>query len=230
MINNFILEFKKTAYYNELIKNKNVICIYIAGSNCTGLADEFSDYDLIVLTLNGDFIDVSKTLYLNYKGKKVHWYYFPIKGFFDISYDGLTLLCPIQLRKFSEDLVIYKNPNYLHILEKLLIIKNKISDLAIYRFYDTYKTKLTKILAQNEILNQDYSKFLYHLCFCTYCLLNEDVDLEFLKDLKLILRRQVRDETKQQAIKYLKLGVDYINKFPRDYRKELIELSYDIYK
>lgn len=230
MINQFIADFKNSHTYSELITDENVLCIYIAGSNCTGLNDEHSDYDLVVLTLEGDFIDVSQTLYLTYKGKKVHWYYFPLKGFFDMSYEGLTLLCPIQLRKFSENLVIYQNLKYLNLLEKLLMKKNEISTLAIYRLFETYKNKIDKILTQNEILFSDYSKFIYHLCFGTYYLLNEDPNIEFLKDLKWILRRQIKDETKSQAIKYLKLGVDYINKFPVDYRKELIKLSYDVYK
>jgi hypothetical protein len=71
----FIDELKNTPYYKNLIINSKIIMLYIGGSQCTGITTTDSDYDLIAIVDDYEAIDASKTVYLTYKGKKVHWYY-----------------------------------------------------------------------------------------------------------------------------------------------------------
>jgi predicted nucleotidyltransferase len=75
MISSFIKEFKQTKYYNQIFAendSKNILGIYLVGSTCMGLDDQDSDYDITVLTLNGDYVGALEEFHLCYKGKKVH--------------------------------------------------------------------------------------------------------------------------------------------------------------
>jgi predicted nucleotidyltransferase len=74
-IQTFIKEFKQTRYYDQIFTRKdpkNILGIYLVGSTCMDLDDESSDYDITVLTLDNEYINVSEELVLKYKGKKVH--------------------------------------------------------------------------------------------------------------------------------------------------------------
>ena len=74
----FIEAFKNTIYYQRLFETcENILGIFILGSRSTGLIDEKSDYDLVILTLNGNYIDSSRYEYLLYKNKQKRDKFFP---------------------------------------------------------------------------------------------------------------------------------------------------------
>jgi hypothetical protein len=68
----FINDLKSTSYYKNLILNPSVVLLYVGGSQCVGMATSESDYDLIAIVDDVKAIDVSDTIFLTYKGKKVH--------------------------------------------------------------------------------------------------------------------------------------------------------------
>jgi hypothetical protein len=72
MLNTFISDLKTSPYYNKLIFNDDILCLYVGGSTSANTSDENSDFDLIAITLSGDSFDASREIYLKYKGKKVH--------------------------------------------------------------------------------------------------------------------------------------------------------------
>ena len=70
------------------------------------------------------------------------------------------------------------------------------------------------------ILNIPYltfPKYLYHLCTSSYYLLEEEINKDFLRELKRIREQPVTEEYKQLAIKRLKLYKDYIEAHPIDF-------------
>lgn len=214
MVNEFIHDLKNSSYYGKLFERPNVLAIYISGSVCAGTTDDRSDYDIDIFTLDGDHIDESKYEYLMYKGRKVHWYYFPICELFNPKCTGLNLLGPILLRNFSKDLVIYENPKYIDELNKLYSVKDTISLMAIYNLFNEHKTYIEEVLRAGAILEKHHTKYLYHLCLASYYLANEPLDKEFLRVIKRIRWQPVSNKYKALAIERLKIYKNYIETNP----------------
>lgn len=227
-IKEFINAFKNTSYYKELFNvSTEILGIFLLGSRAVGITDEHSDYDIVILTLDGDYIDASKYEYLKYGEQKVHWYYQPINKLFQKNFDDnqLMMLCPIQLKHLSSSLTIYENPKYTELLSRLYTIKDKISTIGIYQLFDKKQNYIEDILCKEEVLETAYSKFLYHLCLASYYLLGESPNKTFLKTLKRIKWVPVPNEYKELAIQRLKLSKAYIEKYPLDIDLELAKLQ-----
>lgn len=187
MTSEFIEAFKNTPYYQKLFESREVLAIYVMGSRSVGIIDERSDYDLVIITLDGEYLDASDYRYLVYNGKKVHWYYFPIEILFDLHFGREPkILCPIQLRNICEELVIYENPKYIDILHSLYRNKDKMSLMAMYRFFEAQQGYINEVLNEGRILEKHHTKYLYHLCVASYYLTGEELDKDFLRVLKRI--------------------------------------------
>lgn len=228
MIKSFINEFKNTKYYNKIFEDNlknNIIGIYLVGSTCMSLNDQDSDYDITVLTLNGDYVDKSEEFHLKYKGKKVHWWYLPISMLFDL-YSDLRIMTPLQLRYITSELIIYENPKYKTIIDNLFLYKDEISKFAVYKFFAGHMSVIEEIVEKGTIPSKwFFYKYLYHLCNATYYLYNEEVDVNFLKELKKVYCKPISEEVKKLAAKRLAMGIDYIKNNPIDYKEELLLLS-----
>ena len=224
-MNDFITKLRTAdCFYKYLLKD-NVIGVYLAGSTCLGLDDEESDYDILILTDGDDHADISKEMYIKYKGKRFHWYYFPIKDLFNFFYStDLRILCPVQLFAFFRQNVIYENPKFNDLLTSIEQIKFEISKLAIYSLFEAFDSLLNKIISQNNILQEDYTKYLYHLSYSACILLNKPFDTELLLEIKRIRRKSIEQQYKDQAVTLLKQGLEYIKANPINYREELINL------
>ena len=227
MLNTFINDFKQSNYYKQIYtenESNTVLGIYLVGSTCMGLDDDNSDYDITVLTLKGDYIDKSEEFHLRYKGKKVHWWYLPISMLFDL-YSDLRTMTPLQLHYITSDFIIYENPDYKMLLERLFSYKNEISTLAVYKFFDGHMSVINEVVEKDTIPSEwFFYKYLYHLCNATYYLYDEEVDITFLKELKRVYCKPISEEVKKLAAKRLAMGIKYINDNPIDYREELRKL------
>lgn len=224
----FIKAFKDTSYYQKLFDSHEVLGIYLAGSMCTGVTDERSDYDITIITLDGeDYIDASKYEYLMYKDKKVHWYYRSIKNLFDGKHsDSKVYVGTMLLRNIREDLIIYENPKYSDMLHKLYDIKDRLSDLGMYRLYEVWKDYVDDVLNEGKVLEKHHTKYLYHLCLASYYLMGEEPDKDFLRKIKRIRWQPVSDEYKSLAVERLRVYKDYIESNPI----EVVNTFDDLYK
>lgn len=213
-MSDFVQNFRKTSYCANLIKcvPHEVMAIYLLGSSSSGIVDERSDYDIIILTNGGQFLDASGQEYITYKGKLVHWYYFPVEDLFIKEYSVLTLqiFTPIYLRNICEDLIIYENPKYKEVLCKIYENKEWLSIFTSYSLFSLARKMIDEILEANRIFTKHYSKWLYHLCLVSYYLTSEQPDVEFLKALKRIRYTDVSEEHKQLAIQRLRIYKDFI--------------------
>lgn len=212
----FIEKFKQTSYYKRLF-NTEVIGIYLLGSRCTGIIDERSDYDITIITLDGEgIIDVSKYKYLMYQGKKVHWYYRSLKDLYgtDDSYEhGKGYVGAMLTRNICEEVTIYENPKYSEQLQELHSNKYEISKNAIYRLYNELEKYINDVISEGEVLEKHYTKFLYHLCLASYYICGEeikDTDKDFLRSIKRIKWQPVPDEYKNLAVERLKTLKAYV--------------------
>jgi hypothetical protein len=128
-------------------------------------------------------------------------------------------------------MIIYKNTNYITLIKYILEKKFEISKLAIYKFFDSKKLEINKVINQNnDNLNLEFfSKIIYHLCLASCYLTEKLPDKSTLLEIKNIYK-PITAELKQIAINYLKLGLNYIDKFPVDYRKELTKIYDELQK
>lgn len=233
----FINEFMKSPYLNKYISTaaelENVIGIYIAGASCLGVEDEYSDYDVVVLTAkplaNKKFFE--EYVRLKYKGRPLHWYYDDISYLFDVSdANDIKTLGKVQFSKWFRITTIYENPKYLDLIVKLDSIKTSISTLACYAFLESHKTLINKLISQNCILKEDYTKIIYHCCFASSYLTGYPISADCLKELKRICWSPVKQEYKELAIQVLRDGINYVENNPTDYEKELNNIYDNLYK
>ena len=225
MIKEFIQDFKNSPYYADLFKRGEVISIYVTGSHNVGITDNRSDIDVTVLMAEGQYWEASEIKYLSYKGKKVHWYFFPIKDLFDFYYKELRILFPIQLRNLREEIVIFENPDYKETLEKLYNIKDQLSTLAMHHLYHMKEDYIQSIFEAGEILESHRSKYLYHLSLASYYLIGDEPDVNFLKAIRRIRWEYVSEEHKAKAFERLQLCTKYIENNSIDVALELNELK-----
>lgn len=234
MINTFIKDFKNSTYYNNIFTentSNSILGIYIVGSTCLGLDDQDSDYDLVVLTDGGDHISAADEFFIRYKGKKVHWWYFPVEELFKLSHKDLRTLTPVQLYSFLNPIfTIYENTAYKNLLNAIYENKQEISRLNWYKLYDDHKKVVNAIITQGTIdPKYYYYKYIYHLCVATYNLYDKSFDVEYLKELKHMYHMPVSDAVKAKAVQDLINGVMYIKDNPIDYKAVLLKLSNKIF-
>ncbi len=215
-----IKKFQKSSYYKFLIDRDDIILIYISGSRITGLEDECSDYDIVILVANGEYDDCSRYVHVRYKNTiGIHWYYHPLDVYFTTKNNTCTAV--IQLRNLCDDVILYKNPKYDIIINKLYQYKDKLSNIQIYSFLNKYKNCVNNIITDGFLKEDYYSKYLYHLCLASYYILNDKPDKEFLKNLKHIYYNKISKKYELLTIKRLKLYRDFIEQNPIDVDKEL---------
>lgn len=221
MYNQFISDLKKTKHIMDLIINDSVICLYLGGSVSVGTADEDSDYDLVAITSTGSCIDVGEDLFLTYKGKKVHWYYRPISDLFNESADAIWLIGSLNFRNTTAELIIYQKPGYEKMISNLLSIKDQLSLVACYKLFRTKEAMVNRILLTKMLFTSTATKYVYHLCVAAHYLLNRELNLSLLCDLKNIWIRNIQNYNVPIAIDCLKQGLDFIDQHPIDVKKEL---------
>lgn len=226
----FINSFKNTSYYQRFFNTSEVLLICLGGSMCTGITDERSDYDITIITLDGDdYIDASAHEYLMYKSKKVHWYYRSIKNLFDGEHtNSRVYVGTILLRNIREDLIIYENPKYCDMLQRLYEIKDKLSVAGMYRLFEVWKDYVYGVLNEGQILEKHYTKYLYHLCLASYYVTGEKPDKDFLRVIKRIRWQPVSDEYKQLAFERLQTYKNYIEANPIDAVKAFDDLYKEV--
>jgi hypothetical protein len=68
---------------------------------------------------------------------------------------------------------------------------------------------------------------MYHLCLATNYLLKEIIDIELLRDLKLICRQPLKSTTNKSTLEIISRGLCYVQTFPVDIKVELEKLYMD---
>ena len=206
---NAILEkLKNHKYWNRIVSD-DTIAVVLCGSRRIGIVDERSDYDIIVIQHNFPANDEINE-YLICDGKKIHWYYRQPLDYF--NYNETTSLwsvysiCTASL--LTDDGILYVNPLYSNEWEQIrqFCLNNRAPACKLY--FDKSRTRIEKIVAQGEIREEDYSKFLYQYCVVSHIMLNQQMtvrDKQLLGELKRIRWKAVTDECELYCVERLKL-------------------------
>lgn len=224
----FIQDLQSSKYYTKLFDMYNVVMIMLVGSRKLNITDERSDYDIIVLTTNS--ITKFPEECLMYYGKKVHWEYININNFVqELNPNRLLDIIMNMTMKYTDNSnIIYTNDNYKHIIDYLINNKEKISRLGCINLYKSMQEFVNKILNNNEIKQELYTKFIYHLCCASYILLDEIFDIDFLKNIKRIRWQPVSEAHKQLAVERIRLANEYIDTLSIDIEYELKNLRNEL--
>lgn len=208
----FIIDFKKSSYYERAFRDHNIILFFVSGSRATGILDERSDFDLIAITDNST-PEEEPMEYLTYKGLKVHWYWRPLSTFIlggNILSVPMIAMGDLEFAFIKDNIILYQNPRYNTIIEYLNNVKDDIGQIGVKVLYETQKKQIETILQQGAILEKNYTKFLYYLCVAVTYATEKQLDNKFLNAVKRIRWQPISDEYKQRAFDYINNLNEYI--------------------
>lgn len=235
----FIADLVRSPYFFKYLipesELDNVIGIYIAGSAGINidLTDDYSDYDIIVLTVEPmperNFFE--EYVRLKYKGRPAHWYYRPLEELLSlVDITDLNALCKVQFDFFFRRTTIYENPAHVNLIQQLDNLRTKISALASYAYLEAHLPQINKLVKQNCILKEDYSKLIYHWCVAGCYLTNTPLEIEYLKSIKRICWDPVPESYKDWAIDVLKKSVEFISANSWDCKEEFNKIYESLHK
>ena len=192
--------------------------IALTGSRLIDVVDERSDFDLLVVTNDKDreeYVDE----FLTYYSKKVHWHYVPIQKLIS-NEDGNLLSCngEVEFVGLCEQKNIYADTKYHNLIRYLIENRNVIALVGAYGLVRFHSDLIYRILSANQIKQQDYCKYIYHLCFASYVVLEEKPDKSFLANIKRIRWRNIPDEYKNLAVERIRLLSNYAAENPLNLR------------
>ena len=209
----FIKDLTSSKFYHKLFETDEVLMIWVGGSRIFKCVDDYSDYDIVVLTR--DTCDHHAKEYLRYHGEnKVHWYFNCIDTYFNPI--GIVLsdyIALTQLNYIYDDAIIYKNSEYINLIDDFLSKQKLVARLGDILGYQYRKELIESVVSDGFISDRNKTKHLYMLCAMYYDITKQNLDIEFLTKIKRI-RWQEIDE------KYLKQCVDILGKF-KDYMQNI---------
>ena len=210
-----------------IIKDYNVLGVYLGGSRQTGLDGETSDYDLVVLYDEPYNIPNESFVQINYKNIHIHWYYTNIREF--ASYKDTSIGVFGKLYPFSLDTkFIYGDFN----LEWLKKYKKEYFDIAVHKFYNNKLKRYKEDL--NSFHQLQYSKIIYYGEVMFYLITGSKLDISYLKSVKNNVKNNCLTQEQIDRINnhlwYIKNYVEKLdlNKFDVDYAIMLLNMK--IYK
>lgn len=202
-MSNFKEEFVSSSFFKKIIAENDVAFCYLGGSRFLEVTDEWSDYDVIFI-LNGGVRRDKPKEYLLWHGKKVHWYLVPYgdQMFDDWGGHLLGFIYSCLSPDFEKN-ILYINEENRNVYDDY-VSNLKANALKASRLYcSMFSDLLNKIVEQQEIRKEDYSKVIYHLCNIASLLLDLRLDTSFLLSIKRIRWQPTLPTVKQQAVTIL---------------------------
>lgn len=162
--------FMQLKFWNELINLPNVVCIYVGGSKFYGNAftTNDSDYDIVVLVDKRTCIVPTKFIKLD--GKIVHWTIECVSTHCGKilleDHNRFRALCAgmVKFNHFSRNNLLYENPIYSSVVDKLIKHKNQLQLLYFYWYVNDFDNSICRKQTYNNINElYDYPKAFYHI-------------------------------------------------------------------
>lgn len=212
-MNQMIKELQETSFYKELCFKENPKLIIFCGSELIGYKDERSDYDILCLS-DGQVKQREYNEYLMWYDKKVHCIYQDYNDFFNPNIKGLDIILLTQTEVLTDDKIIYVSDN--RYVEFIKQNKSELLKNGLYILYFHCQENIKKIIEQNDILDDNKTKFLYHIVYAKRRFFNEEIEENYLVTLKRIRWQVVETKYILECIKDLKELDQYINENPYD--------------
>ena len=171
-----IQELQQNFLSNKLVKQVfdkyTVMFIFIGGSYLTPFFDEKqSDYDINIFVkdkLPETRINQHENFFLEFQGKKIHWYINEFGNFFNQEFVGLVNLY-VKCFNLTNDYLLYLDDKYKKYWEFLLEHKEQISQYNLFTsaniVHDDY---IRSVVEHKSFLKTLYALFFgavhFHLC------------------------------------------------------------------
>ena len=183
LLNSDILKF--------ICNNQKVLAIALIGSRSIRVVDQWSDYDLLVITDDTD-ISINNKLdcYIVYNNEiGIHWYQYSKNLLFDIERPRAILeFCDFWLLSQEKYIAVWD----LAFIEQLKKFINENVHAGCIAFYNNiYKSTINQVLEGNELPK---TKLLYHLCVVSHFLDRTELNYKFLNELKRIKYLEISEE------------------------------------
>lgn len=183
LLNSDILKF--------ICNNQKVLAIALIGSRSIRVVDQWSDYDLLVITDDTD-ISINNKLdcYIVYNNEiGIHWYQYSKNLLFDIERPRAILeFCDFWLLSQEKYIAVWD----LAFIEQLKKFINENVHAGCIAFYNNiYKSTINQVLEGNELPK---TKLLYHLCVVSHFLDKTELNYKFLNELKRIKYLEISEE------------------------------------
>lgn len=172
-IEQFKQHFLASELFNIIKNDPNVepIMIYITGSTLTGHTDEQSDYDLCILIREKPSAWSSYVRPLKYfaiytpENRKCQWIYNDLTDIQKVSISPQDNIGWAQFKYITDDLILYKNQDYVELINSMIAQRESISVNSIFLFLRSCCVGM-QIACPSEISNQHLEatkKLAYHL-------------------------------------------------------------------
>ena len=183
LLNSDILKF--------ICNNQKVLAIALVGGRSIGVVDQWSDYDLLVITDDNDIYRNNKLdCYIVYNNEiGIHWYQYSKNLLFDVNKPRAILeFCDFWLLPQEKYIAIWD----LAFIEQLKKFINENANAGCIAFYNNiYKSTINQILEGNELPK---TKLLYHLCVVSHFLDKTELNYKFLNESKRIKYLEISEE------------------------------------
>lgn len=194
LLNSDILKF--------ICNNQKVLAIALVGSRSIGVVDQWSDYDLLVITDDTD-ISINNKLdcYIVYNNEiGIHWYQYSKNLLFDVNKPRAILeFCDFWLLPQEKYIAIWD----LAFIEQLKKFVNENANAGCIAFYNNiYKSTINQVLEGKELPK---TKLLYHLCVVSHFLDKTELNYKFLNELKRIKYLEISEECRSYCIERVQL-------------------------
>ena len=191
---------------NDILKficnNQKVLAIALVGSRSIGVVDQWSDYDLLVITDDTD-ISINNKLdcYIVYNNEiGIHWYQYSKNLLFDVNKPKAILEFCSFWQLPQERYIAVWDLNFVEQLKKSVNEKAAAGCIAFYN--RVYKSTINQVLEDNEL---PQTKLLYHLCVVSHFLDKTELNYKFLNELKRIKYIEISEECRAYCIERVQL-------------------------
>ena len=188
----FIKDFKASGLIDSIQKEYNVVMIWITGSRAIDLVDPCSDYDIGILI--SDDVKMPKeqgySMFAKYVPDNEANVHFRVNTLRDLCslpsadlfvfYDYLGFA---QLQYFTEEHILYLNPEYADLIQEIQLEKSNLSNKAATAFLTHFRA-LVEALAAKDYKNFIGGKTLMYLCWCAELLLNKSSGKDYFLGIK----------------------------------------------
>ena len=191
LLNSDILKF--------ICNNQKVLAIVLVGSRSIEVIDQWSDYDLLVITDDNDVYRNNKLDYYIVYDNKVSIHY--------SQYSKNLLFKPKRILDWSifwqlpqEKYIAVWDLNFVEQLKKS--VNEKAAAGCIDFYNNVYKSTINQVLEGNEL---PQTKLLYHLCVVSHFLDKTELNYKLLNELKRIKYIEVSEECRSYCIERIQL-------------------------
>lgn len=202
-IEQLIVDFKNSKYWNLLFEKYKVLMIQVVGSQLTGYVDERSDLDLIVICEDSP-IEEEPLIRLRYDGHSIHWCYKNYKYAF--TFDGKTRLNQLDIMSryyLTMDKILYVDDKFKPASDFLVENKDIMSKLAAKVFALRFDELINNVLNSN-CDKKHYTKWLSHLMMCYGVLTDTQIDYDLLMAIKRIRWSPTTEEQRVKCCEILR--------------------------